>query len=109
MLGTIEDYNKITKYKTLADIDIGGLIDDSLAGAITMIPLGVNFPPKGLFEIARMPISTIKAQGACLGNLMDIVPDANKPQIADIAGVVRFFSFLLFLFLILLVQGKFTS
>ena len=66
-IGTVADYKSITGYEKMQDIDIGGLLDDSLSGTITMVPVGIEFPKTGLFEIARIPLKMIKAEGACLG------------------------------------------
>ena len=63
MVGTKEDYKDITGADKLAKIDIGGLIDDSLAGTISMIPVGIEFPKTGLFTIARVKISMLKDKG----------------------------------------------
>ena len=89
MVGTAADYASITGKDKLAKFDVGGLIDDSLSGTISLIPVGIEFPKKGLFEIARVKISTIKEQGVCLSKMKEIVPDAQKPQIIQIADIVN--------------------
>ena len=91
MVGTAADYSSIPAgiRDKMAKFDVGGLIDDSLSGAISLIPVGIEFPKTGLFEIARVKISTIKEQGVCLSKMKDIVPDAQKPQIIQIADIVN--------------------
>jgi flagellar basal body-associated protein FliL len=89
MVGTAADYASITGKDKLAKFDIGGLIDDSLTGTISLIPVGIEFPKTGLFEIARVKISTIKEKGVCLSKMKDIVSDAQKPQIVQIADIVN--------------------
>ena len=95
-LGKLEDMptavqNVATK---LNAIDIGGFIDDSLSQTIKIAPFSINFPagyktdPTKLFEVARVPVSTIKTSGMCLSNMETLAPDEMKDAAAAIAGAM---------------------
>jgi len=88
VIGTKEDYKDITGYEKLAKIDVAGLLDDSLTGAISIIPVGIEFPKTGLFEIARVKISVLKEKGICLSALEDVAPDAQKPDVKNVGDIM---------------------
>ena len=75
----------------LSAIDVGGLIDDSLSQTIRLAPFSVSFPKyyKGdstkLFEVARIPIDTIKTKGICLSNMETLTPKELQDAAASIA------------------------
>jgi hypothetical protein len=88
MAGTAADYG-FSGSDDLAKIDFGGLVDDSLAGTISVIPVGIEFPKTGMYEIARVKVDTLKAQGACLGNMEELAPQAQKPDVKNLADIVK--------------------
>ena len=59
-------------------------MNDSLAGKISIIPVGIEFPKKGLFEIA---IDILEGKWIFLGALEDVSTNAYKPDVKNI-GVI---------------------
>ena len=74
-----------TELKTLIDQlpDIGQLIDDSLAGAIKLLPLQIKLPPTGKIKLGRIDHQIIKTKGMCLGTMSTLagIPDGVKKML----------------------------
>jgi hypothetical protein len=98
-LGTDADYTAAGVTKDMQDklkfIDVGGLIDDSLSKTISLAPFSVNFPkgyvedPTKLFEVARVPVDTIKASGMCISNMEELAPSEMKDAAAALGGTMK--------------------
>jgi hypothetical protein len=89
MAGSLADYGDVASKELLASIDIGGLIDDSLAGTISIMPLGIEFPKEGMFEIARVPVKTLKENGACMTNMEKLAPESQKNDAKQVSDVIK--------------------
>jgi hypothetical protein len=95
-LGKLEDMPAGVKTAAtkMNAIDVGGFIDDSLSKTISLAPFQVNFPagyiadPTKLFEVARVPVDTIKTGGMCLSNMETLAPAEMKDAAAAIAGTM---------------------
>ena len=66
--------------------DIGELFDDSLKGAISLLPFQIQFPPikagetkQGKFKLGRISLPNMKDKGLCFDKMMEIVPIAIQP------------------------------
>ena len=79
----------------MASLDVGGLLDDTTAGLLKLIPMAIEFPlgfaAKGnLHQIARVQAGTLAANGICLSNMAANAPDTMKDAIANLAkNIVR--------------------
>ena len=72
----------------MANLDVGGLLDDSMSGLVKLLPMAIEFPigftAKGnLHQIARVQAGTLAANGICLSNMAANAPDIMKDAIAQ--------------------------
>lgn len=93
-LGTAADLPEGLDVSMLDKIDVGTLIDASLAGCITLAPPALNFPATfssngDLYTVARIKIPALPQDGVCLSNLQQVAPGS---EIAKLAGVLNKFA-----------------
>jgi hypothetical protein len=66
-----------------------------LSKTISLAPFSVNFPkgyvedPTKLFEVARVPVDTIKTSGMCISNMEELAPSEMKDAAAALGGTMK--------------------